>query len=180
MVERETASILTDRQRRWFRDNDVPGNQSTTRSRVYKRLRKLIEEDAELVADELENGELNAEEVAKDFSRTELMEGIRAMVAALYLIGRQGDALDVELAIQHGIDRGKRDRIEYLKTRAEDGLGELTLTEWGELRNECPEIAERAAQQVKQHDDIPNDFFISIEEWEEEFTEAVEDSSNEK
>jgi len=166
MGEKDTSSVLTDRHRRWFRDDDTPPNPGSTRSRIYKRLRKLIDEDAELLADELEGGELSAEEIGGDFTRTELAEGIRSMVAALYLIGRQGDALDVELAIQHGIEIGKRDRIEYLKDRAEDGLGNLTLTEWGELRNGDPEFAERAAQQVKQHDDIPNDFFISAEELE--------------
>jgi hypothetical protein len=144
------------------------------RSRVYDRIRALLFEDAELVADGLEDGELDPAVVAGDFTRKELGDSIADMVAAVYILGRHGDALDVEYAIQKGIERGKSGRVELLERRAEDEPVELTLAEWGELRNHSPELAERARRQVKQSIGL-----TSIFRSEEEFSEMVDDKSNE-
>lgn len=163
----DTASLLTGSQRQWLAGESTPAKTRNMRARVYGRLRAAIQEDGELVADALEkpNSEdawLDADPVADDTDFQELGDGIRDLVAALYMIGDAVDMFDAEKAIQEGIARGKKGRIASIKQKLNDDPSKLTLGEWADLR-ENSDMGERADMQVMQEIG-PVDWYGPIDE----------------
>ncbi|WP_251329630.1 hypothetical protein [Haloplanus pelagicus] len=139
MANDDSASILTDSQRAWLEGEDV-AHERQMRKRIYKRVRAAITSDAELIADAFEEGELNENTVVKDFTPSELTEGISSLVTVLYLLGDAKPGFAVEGAIQTGVRRGKKGYIASLEEKIErEGIKSLTITEMFDLQGAKPD-----------------------------------------
>lgn len=153
----DSASILTDAQREWLKGEKQVSHEKQMRKRIYKRIRAVITTDAKLVADALEEGELDPKTVVKDIDFAEVGNGVSDLVTALYLLcdavktDMDGNAvsMDAEKTIQNGVLRGKKGRIAALEKKLdEQGIESLTVGELIDLRNEKPEHAQRLNYQL--------------------------------
>jgi hypothetical protein len=163
MSERDKrASVLTKTSRRWLSGGEPPTHPDKVRQRTHERIRNLISEDGELLMSHLEDGELNPETVVSplldEYGHKSLGDGIRDVVAMLYIIGQEARTLDAEEAINRGLEKGKQGRLDALESKLDNvGVDGMSIGELNDLA-ESDRLDGRAARELKQDYNI-GEFF---------------------
>lgn len=134
--DRTPAAILTPTQREHLRDPNLKSTPATRalRSRVRRRLRAAIVEDAEILFAALRDGRLDAKKTVEEetgaagVGTDRLAYGLRDMVASVAELSR-ASRLDIDRLVEDGVDRSEGSYAEELYTRFKENPENITIGE---------------------------------------------------